>query len=180
MTDKTVSHAIERGIDFLFVNRLFCGNEPRLWEDFDLLLGPSDEWVTAYATRALLHTNEERSVWAAREALHALLIEQSSTGKALTDGMFTVLFSTTPLSASRNYSVNIPSVNPFNDFQIDFSVSAFAGNLLEQSLIPHGPVAEQRYGLGELVAGWSEAVVNMRRDNWMNQSVKQSALLQLP
>jgi hypothetical protein len=38
MTDKTVSHAIERGIDFLFANRLFCGNEPRLWEDFDLLL----------------------------------------------------------------------------------------------------------------------------------------------
>ena len=27
--------------------------------------------------------------------------------------MFTVLFSTTPLSASRNYSVNIPSVNAF-------------------------------------------------------------------
>jgi hypothetical protein len=113
MTDKTVSHAIERGIDFLFANRLFCGNEPRLWEDFDLLLGPSDEWVTAYAARALLHTNEERSVWAAREAVHALLIEQSSTGKALTDGSFTVLFSTTPLSASRNYSVNIPSVNAF-------------------------------------------------------------------
>ena len=83
MTDKTVSHAIERGIDFLFVNRLFCGNEPRLWEDFDLLLGPSDEWVKAYAACALLHTNEERSVWAAREALHALLIEQSGTGKAL-------------------------------------------------------------------------------------------------
>jgi hypothetical protein len=56
MTDKTVSHAIERGIDFLFANRLFCGNEPRLWEDFDLLLGASDEWVTAYAARALLHT----------------------------------------------------------------------------------------------------------------------------
>jgi hypothetical protein len=80
MTDETVSHAIERGIDILFANRLFCGNEPRLWEDFDLLLGPSDEWVAAYAARALLHTNEERSVWAAREALHALLIEQSSTG----------------------------------------------------------------------------------------------------
>jgi hypothetical protein len=30
MTDKTVSHAIERGIDFLFANRLFCENEPRL------------------------------------------------------------------------------------------------------------------------------------------------------
>jgi hypothetical protein len=27
--------------------------------------------------------------------------------------MVTVLFSTTPLSASRNYSVNIPSVNAF-------------------------------------------------------------------
>jgi hypothetical protein len=73
MTDKTVSHAIERGIDFLFANRRFCGNEPRLWEDFDLLLGPSDEWVKAYAACALLHTNEERSVWAAREALHALV-----------------------------------------------------------------------------------------------------------
>ena len=36
-----------------------------------------------------------------------------SIQKALTDGMFTVLFSTTPLSASRNYSVNIPSVNAF-------------------------------------------------------------------
>jgi hypothetical protein len=36
-------------------------------------LGPSDEWVTAYAARALLHTNEERFVWAAREALHALV-----------------------------------------------------------------------------------------------------------
>jgi len=29
--------------------------------------------------------------------------------------MFTVLFSTTPLSASRNYSVNIPSVNAFSN-----------------------------------------------------------------
>jgi hypothetical protein len=73
MTDKTVSHAIERGIDFLFANRRFCGNGPRLWEDFDLLLGGSDEWVTAYAACALLHTNEERSVWAAREALDALV-----------------------------------------------------------------------------------------------------------
>jgi hypothetical protein len=73
MTDKTVSHAIERGIYFLFANRRFCGNEPRLWEDLDLLLGPSDEWVKAYAACALLHTNEERSVWAAREALHALV-----------------------------------------------------------------------------------------------------------
>ena len=73
MTDKTVSDAIERGIDFLFANRRFCGNEPRLWEDCDLLLGPSDEWVTAYAACALLHTNEERSVWTAREALHALV-----------------------------------------------------------------------------------------------------------
>jgi hypothetical protein len=73
MTDKTVSHAIERGIDFLFANRLFCGNEPRLWEDFDPLLGPCDQWVTAYAARALLHTNEERFVWAAREAIHALV-----------------------------------------------------------------------------------------------------------
>jgi hypothetical protein len=27
MTDKTVSHAIEREIDFLFANRLFCENE---------------------------------------------------------------------------------------------------------------------------------------------------------
>jgi hypothetical protein len=45
MTDKTVSHVIERGIDFVFANRRFCGNGPRLWEDFDLLLGPRDEWV---------------------------------------------------------------------------------------------------------------------------------------
>ena len=29
MTDKTVSHAIERGIYFLFANRRFSGNEPR-------------------------------------------------------------------------------------------------------------------------------------------------------
>jgi hypothetical protein len=60
-----------------------------------------------------------------------------------------------------------------------FSMSASAGNLLEQSLILHGPFAEQCDGLGELAAGWREAVVNMRRDNWMNQSIKQSALLQL-
>ena len=73
MTDKTVSDAIERGIDFLFANRLFCGNEPRLWEGFHPSLGPSDEWVTACAARALLHTNEERFVWAAREALHPLV-----------------------------------------------------------------------------------------------------------
>jgi hypothetical protein len=32
MTDKTVSRAIERGFDFLFANRLFCRNEPRLWK----------------------------------------------------------------------------------------------------------------------------------------------------
>jgi hypothetical protein len=59
MTDKTVSHAIERGIDFLFANRLFCGNEPRLWEGFDLLLGPSDEWVTAYAASELSKLAEQ-------------------------------------------------------------------------------------------------------------------------
>jgi hypothetical protein len=68
MTDKTVSHAIERGIDFLFANRRFCRNEPRLWEDFDLLLGPRDEQVTAYAACALLHTNEERSVWGSQRS----------------------------------------------------------------------------------------------------------------
>jgi hypothetical protein len=63
---------------------------------------------------------------------------------------------------------------------VDYSVSASARNLLEQSLILHGPLAEQCDGFGELVAGWREAVVNMRRDNWMNQSVEQSAFLQLP
>jgi len=56
MTDKTVSHAIERGIDFLFANRRFCRKEPRLWEDFGLLLGLSDEWVTAYTACALLRS----------------------------------------------------------------------------------------------------------------------------
>jgi hypothetical protein len=30
MIEKTVSHAIERGIYFLFANRRFCGNELRL------------------------------------------------------------------------------------------------------------------------------------------------------
>jgi len=40
MTDNTVSHAIRQGIYFLFANRRFCGNEPRLWEDFDLLARP--------------------------------------------------------------------------------------------------------------------------------------------
>ena len=59
-------------------------------------------------------------------------------------------------------------------------MSASGGNLLEQSLILHGPFAEQCDGFGELVAGWREAVVNMRGDNWMNQSVEQSAFLQLP
>src|ERR1700686_2824293 len=63
---------------------------------------------------------------------------------------------------------------------IDYSVSASCGNLLEQSLILHGPFAEQCDGFGELVAGWREAVVNMRGDNWINQSVEQSAFLQLP
>jgi hypothetical protein len=42
------------------------------------------------------------------------LAAKDAAEKALTDGMFTVLFSTTPLSASRSYSVNIiPSVNAF-------------------------------------------------------------------
>src|SRR5260370_6573517 len=63
---------------------------------------------------------------------------------------------------------------------VDYSVSVSGGNLLEQSLILHGPFAEQCDGFGELVAGWREAVVNMRGDNWMNQSVEQSAFLQLP
>jgi hypothetical protein len=54
------------------------------------------------------------------------LIEQSVT--ALTDGMFTVLFSTTPLSASRNYSVKIPSVNAFsvNAFSLEFAAHGIA------------------------------------------------------
>ena len=60
-----------------------------------------------------------------------------------------------------------------------FSMSASARSLLEQSLILHGPFAEQSDSFGEFVAGWREAVINMRRDNWMNQSVEQSALLQL-
>jgi hypothetical protein len=38
-------------------------------------------------------------------------------GNALTDGMFAVLFSTTPLSAS----VNIRSVNAFNAFSSGFN-----------------------------------------------------------
>jgi hypothetical protein len=68
MTDKTVSHAIERGIIVCFAETS-RGYERVLTPS----LGPSDEWVTAYAARALLHTNEERFVWAAREALHALV-----------------------------------------------------------------------------------------------------------
>jgi hypothetical protein len=60
-----------------------------------------------------------------------------------------------------------------------YSVSASGRNLLGQSLILHGPFAEQCDGFRELVAGWREAVVNMRGDNWMNQPVEQSALLQL-
>jgi hypothetical protein len=62
---------------------------------------------------------------------------------------------------------------------IDYLGSASGGNLLEQSPILHGPFAKQCDGFGELVAGWREAVVNMRGDNWMNQSVEQSASLQL-
>jgi hypothetical protein len=62
----------------------------------------------------------------------------------------------------------------------DYSVRASGGNLLEQSLILNGPFAKQCDGFGELVAGWGKAVVNMRGDNWMNQSVEQSAFLQLP
>jgi hypothetical protein len=48
---------------------------------------------------------------------------------------------------------------------------ASADNLFEQSPVLLGPIAEQRDSFGELVAGWREAVINMRRDNWMNQSV---------
>ena len=51
-------------------------------------------------------------------------------------------------------------------------MSASADDLLEQSLILHGPLAEQSDGFGKLVAGWREAVINMRRHNWMNQSVE--------
>jgi len=43
----------------------------------------------------------------------------------------------------------------------------------------HGPLAEQCHGFGKLVPCSREAVVNMRRDHWVNQSVEQSAPLQL-
>ena len=56
MTDKTVSHAIERGIDFLLANRRFCGNEPRLWEDFDLLLGPGEFGDVHHVYPSEVHT----------------------------------------------------------------------------------------------------------------------------
>jgi hypothetical protein len=49
-------------------------------------------------------------------------------GKALTDGMFTTPFSITPLSANRNYSVNIPSVRlsaTFNTFCQHLSSRAY-------------------------------------------------------
>ena len=54
---------------------------------------------------------------------------------------------------------------------LSHSVIASASNLLEQSLVLLGPSAEQCNGFGELFAGWREAVINMRWDNWMNQSV---------
>jgi hypothetical protein len=82
MTDKPVSHAIERGIDFLFAIAGFAETS----RGYERILGsssPSDEWVTAYAACALLHTNEERSVWAAREALHAL-VDESAIMRELT------------------------------------------------------------------------------------------------
>jgi hypothetical protein len=85
MTDKTVSHEIERESISCSPIAGFAETSRGYGRILTSSLGPSDEWVTAYAARALLHTNEERFVWAAREALHALLIEQSSTGKALTE-----------------------------------------------------------------------------------------------
>jgi hypothetical protein len=95
MTDKPVSHAIERGSDFLFANRRFCGNEPRLWEDFDLLLGPSDEWVTAYAACAELR----------RQDISCRRIYQNSYTSGWAEG----LFSEPPLllAASRADSRNL-------------------------------------------------------------------------
>jgi len=73
MTDKTVSHAIERGIDSCSPIVCFAETSRGYERVLTSSLGLSDEWVTAYAARALLHTNEERFVWAAREAVHALV-----------------------------------------------------------------------------------------------------------
>src|SRR5271169_2664779 len=48
MTDKTVSHAIEREIYFLFANRRFCGNEPRGRQPLDCGYGHSQYALYAH------------------------------------------------------------------------------------------------------------------------------------
>ena len=53
MTDKTVSHAIERGIYFLFANRRFCGNEPRGRQPLDWWLS-----INLFTTKSMVCSNE--------------------------------------------------------------------------------------------------------------------------
>ncbi|GLY08389.1 MULTISPECIES: prenyltransferase/squalene oxidase repeat-containing protein [Actinoplanes] len=79
MTESTVDiaegTAVRRGLDFLLGRREADGR----WVDYDLL-GPSDDWITAYVASVLVRLPDEEAVRAGRRAVDLLVPEQHDNG----------------------------------------------------------------------------------------------------
>ncbi len=73
--DTQADNATRRGIDFLMSRRAEDGR----WRDYDLL-GPSDDWITAYVASVLVRLSDDAAVRAAHEALDLLIPEQHDNG----------------------------------------------------------------------------------------------------
>jgi hypothetical protein len=73
--DVAERDALRHGLDFLLARRDADGR----WRDFDLL-GPSDDWITAYVAGVLFQLPDDEAVRAAREAMELLIPEQHDNG----------------------------------------------------------------------------------------------------
>ena len=75
IVDVAEDTALRRGLEFLLGHREADGR----WVDYDLL-GPSDDWITAYVASVLVRTGDEQAVRAARTAMDVLVGEQHDNG----------------------------------------------------------------------------------------------------
>lgn len=75
IVDIAEGAAVRRGLDFLLEHREADGR----WVDYDLL-GPSDDWITAYVAGVLVRMPDGAAVRAAHEAMDLLIGEQHDNG----------------------------------------------------------------------------------------------------
>ena len=73
--DVTEGAVARRGLDFLLGHREADGR----WVDYDML-GPSDDWITAYVGSVLVRMPDDQAVRAAHEAMDLLVRQQHDNG----------------------------------------------------------------------------------------------------